>query len=49
MLQEKMINIVYKNGHKGQISDGTIPQKTCAEKYYLCGKLDRFMKKCTIF
>jgi len=34
---------------KGQISNGTISQKTYFEKYYLRGKFDRFMKKRTIF
>jgi len=53
-INTKMINFVHKNGHKGhqikgQISDGIISQKICLEKYYLCGKFDSFMKKCTIF
>jgi len=33
---------------KGQIIDGTVSQKAYLGKYYLCGKFDRFMKKCTI-
>jgi len=47
-----MIGFVHKMAIKvttGQISDGTVSQKTCLQKYYLCGKFGGFMKKCTIF
>ena len=43
-----MINFQYKNGRKGQPSDGTISKNACHEEYYLCGKFHGFMKKCTI-
>ena len=51
-IKDKMINLCIKMAikvTKGQISNGTISQNTCLEKYYLCEKFDRFMKKYTIF
>ena len=41
---------ISKNGHKGQICDGTISINLCHEEYYLCGKFYAFVKKgITIF